>query len=93
MELPYAFIMTITYTFEYQSNGLVSITRSDGAPLTPAPRERLKDILGPHGFVQKDLDAVDRQLDEMQMATISIPVPLYPGSSFTRSRNDAGITP
>jgi len=64
---------TIDYGFQFQSDGRVSITTSDGSALAPVPLERLRRVLTPRGFRIEDRDDVIRQLVKTGLATKRIP--------------------
>ena len=60
---------TIDYTFELNNDGLVSIQRSDGVPLTSSPVTQLGAALAPHGFSTKDYFEIVEELKTTGRAT------------------------
>jgi hypothetical protein len=56
-------------------DGLCTIERADGLPLTPGPRRTLFQALSPHGFIAKDYEKVCEALDKTGRIEIDVPHP------------------
>jgi len=63
---------TVHYILEIQPSSLVGIFRSDGAPLTPAPIEKLGTALAPHWFSTQDVIEILGSLRETGRAEKTI---------------------